>query len=211
MPAFDLAIFDFDGTLADSRAWFIESLRALAPRYGLRLPDAEEMERWRGLHAREVMDRLRLPMWKVPSLAGAMRRRMREDIDRIALFEGIDPMLQALHAAGIDLAIVSSNSAENVRRVLGAARAAEIRAFECGASLFGKRARISAVARRLGHAPERTVYVGDEVRDAEAATAAAVAFVGVAWGFTSAETLQAHSPRPLCRSADQIRAAVLEN
>ncbi len=36
IDAYDLAIFDFDGTLADSAEWFFAAYDAVAVRFGLR-------------------------------------------------------------------------------------------------------------------------------------------------------------------------------
>ena len=42
MKRYDLAIFDFDGTLADSAAWLRSTINDVAQRYGFRqITDAE--------------------------------------------------------------------------------------------------------------------------------------------------------------------------
>jgi phosphoglycolate phosphatase len=55
---------------------------------------------------------------------------------QIALFPGVDAMLAQLAAAGIKLAVVSSNSEETVRHVLGPANSVRIThdlaVVECG-------------------------------------------------------------------------------
>ena len=48
MNRYDLAIFDFDGTLADSAAWFRSRINQVAQRYGFRQVTDEELERLRG-------------------------------------------------------------------------------------------------------------------------------------------------------------------
>ena len=55
-------------------------------------------------------------------------------------------MLQGLAERGIKLAVVSSNSEANVRRTLGDANAALINYYACGASIFGKPAKVQAGA-----------------------------------------------------------------
>ena len=42
--------------------------------------------------------------------------------------------------------------------------------------------------------PAQAIYVGDELRDGEAARAAGIAFAAVAWGYSAPEALQAQAP-----------------
>ena len=48
--------------------------------------------------------------------------------------------------------------------------------------------------------PSELACIGDEIRDADAARAVGVAFIGVAWGYTHPAALQPHSARPLLPS-----------
>ena len=69
--------------------------------------------------------------------------------------------------------------------------------YACGASLFGKARRLRALIRDAGVAPSETLYVGDEIRDHQAATEAGCAFGAVAWGYTRADALAARTPAHL--------------
>jgi phosphoglycolate phosphatase len=125
-------------------------------------------------------------------------------IDRVAPFEGVDRMLGRLSDAGRALAVVTSNSEENVRRVLGAESAARIDYYECGASVFGKRARLRKALERSGVAAHEAIAIGDEIRDLEAARRAGIAFGAVAWGYTKLEALVAHAPAEVFATVDEI-------
>jgi phosphoglycolate phosphatase len=50
--------------------------------------------------------------------------------------------------------------------------------------------------------------VGDEIRDAEAARAVGLDFIGVSWGYTKPEALQPHSKEPLFSTPEEILALV---
>ena len=69
-----LAIFDFDGTLADSLPWFRSVFNGVAQRYGFRALDDAEFEKLRGVGNREIIRRLGVPLWKMPMIAAHMRR-----------------------------------------------------------------------------------------------------------------------------------------
>ena len=121
-----------------------------------------------------------------------MRARMTAVMDRFTLFPGIRECLQHLASSGARLAIVSSNSQANVERVLGSDTSRLITNYDCGASLFGKASKIRRVFRQSGL--PRAIYIGDEIRDAEAARKAGVAFGAVAWGHHRIELLREHQP-----------------
>jgi phosphoglycolate phosphatase len=209
---FRLAIFDFDGTLADSFEWFVARMNLAAREHGFRSLDPDRLDDYRGMQPRRLMAELGVPAWKLPILAASMRRAMRDDIAAIRLFPGVAGLLAELRRTGVATAVVSSNSRANVARVLGPA-AADITHFGCGVSLFGKRSvfvRLCAVA---GVPRREAVAIGDELRDAEAAAAAGIGFVGVGWGFAAPGVLTPHSlwppPEDVTALAARLRGAIL--
>jgi phosphoglycolate phosphatase len=78
---------------------------------------------------------------------------MTHDIQKIALFQGIEGLLRRLASVGVTLAVVSSNSYENIRHVLGEEMGALIAYYECGVSIFGKEAKLRKILKRSGAAP----------------------------------------------------------
>jgi len=203
-----LAIFDFDGTLADSFRWFVRVMNEAADIYRFRRLDPADAEPLRGLDARHVIRHVGLPMWKVPRVARWMRRRMAADIVSIHCFPGVEAMLRGLADAGVRIAVVSSNSAENVRRVLGPETASLVGFYACGASIFGKRRHLRRVLRECGVAPAEALCVGDEIRDLHAARAEGIAFAAVTWGYTTADGLAAHRPELIFARVEQIAEAL---
>lgn len=202
-------MLDFDGTLADSFPWFCSVLNGVADRYGFRRVEAHETEALRALSARAVMARLGVPRWKLPLIARHMHGLAARDIADLHLFPGIVPMLAALSRAGIRLAVLSSNTEANVRRVLGPETAGLFARFACGASVFGKARRLRVLLAREGVAAADVLCVGDEIRDLDAARAVACAFGAVAWGYTEAAALEAAGPDHLFREPADILAAIL--
>lgn len=201
---YKLVIFDFDGTLADSFAWFVRTANSLAERYRFRPVEDGELDVIRALGAREVVRRLGISWWKLPLIARRMRQLKARDGHEIPLFPGVDAMLRTLAGAGVELAIVTSNARTNVCRVLGPENERLIRYWECSASLFGKAPRFRRVLRASGVRPEEALCIGDEIRDAEAARAAGVDFGAVSWGYTPPASLAAHEPAALFTSVDEI-------
>lgn len=191
---FGLVVFDFDGTLADSYAWLVGALNRLAPRYGFWPVTAAEEPELRQLGAAAIMRRLRLPMWKRPLVARALRRLMAREIDQIRLFPGMAELVHGLAEGGVPLAIASSNARENIAQVLGQGGLACFEQLECGIGLGGKPRRLRAIRRRYRLGPGEMLYIGDEVRDLHAARTAGVASGAVTWGYNHPDALRARQP-----------------
>jgi len=206
---YGLVIFDFDGTLAASFPWFLSVLGPLAARHGLPQVDAAEAAALRRLDTRAILQRMRVPPWKLPAIGRELRRL--KAAAEIPLVPGVAPALAGLAAAGVPLAMVSSDSEANIRRTLGPSLSALIGHFACDAGLFGKAAKLRRVVRAAGVAPAAAVYVGDETRDAEAAARAGLAFAAVGWGYAAPEALRARQPAHWLESpGDILRLLLLE-
>jgi phosphoglycolate phosphatase len=199
-----LAIFDFDGTLADTLPWMRSVFNELADEHGFRRVELHDYERFRDLHGTALLRELGLPLWKLPRVVSSMRRRMAEHTGEFSLFPGTSDVLHRLAAGGVQLAIVSSNSRENVERVLTANKAKLITHFACGVSMFGKAAKLRQLIRRSGIQPQRAIYVGDEIRDAEAAGKAGIAFGAVTWGQHRPEILCGQNPAEMFTTVQEI-------
>jgi phosphoglycolate phosphatase len=210
MPPYALAIFDFDGTLADSWRLMGQGIIDAADRFGYRRPSPEEAQALRGLDNRAVMRALGVRMWQLPAIASHMRTVAAEQCDQIALFPGVDTLLTGLSAHGIRVAVVSSNSETTIRRVLGPRSASLVADYACGASLFGKArkfARVVATARVDG---ARAIGIGDEARDIAAARQAGIASGAVTWGYATRDLLVSCSPTHVFDSVDEVMAALIE-
>jgi phosphoglycolate phosphatase len=199
-----LVLFDFDGTLADSFAWFAAALDAAAERHRFSRVAPDEVELVRGLGSRELLRHLGVPLWKVPRIAADVRRALSRPDVRIPLFPGVPELLRRLDERGVAIGIVTSNTEANVRRVLGPENARRVRHLACGASLFGKAARFRRVVRRSGAEPRDVLCVGDEQRDVEAAHAEGLAAGAVAWGFATLASLEALRPEEVFHSVEEL-------
>ena len=201
---YKLVIFDFDGTLADSARWVAREINPLARRFGFRQVSEDEIETLRGCDTRQILDRLGVPSWKLPFIARYLRRRLAQEAETIQLFPGAKALLRRLAGQGVVLGLVSSNSAENVRRILGPEAAALIEHYACGAGLFGKASKFRKVVRRAKMKPCDTLCIGDETRDIEAARQAGLASGAVAWGYACRELLASRAPTWLFETPDEV-------
>ncbi len=201
---YKLIIFDFDGTLADSFALFLEAAKVAAERFQFKSIADADLERLRSSSARAIIAEVGLPWWKLPAVVRHTREFMRERIEQVQLFDGIDVMLRQLKAEGAQVAIVTSNAQANVERVLGNENLNLIDHFGCGASVFGKRPKTRSVLRASGVPAEAVLCVGDEMRDAEVAQALRLDFAAVSWGYTNPARLAQLPGVKMCESVGDV-------
>lgn len=203
-----LVIFDFDGTLADSFPWFCSILDQTSDRFGLNRVKPEEIESLREHSSRDALNYLGVPIWKLPAIATYMRGLAVEGISRIPLFAGASDMLGELNAAGVKLALVSSNAEAAVRAVLGPASEL-IDRYACGSSLWGKASKFRTVLKTLGIDHIEALAVGDEIRDIDAAREAGLAAGSITFGYNSRKALASHNPDYLFDDYDDLLRVVI--
>ena len=189
-----LAIFDFDGTLANTFPLFIESINDLAARHDFRQIADSEIDRLRAMGARDILRDLQLPMHRVPKVALDFRAIMQRRASEIRPFAGIDHALQSLADRDILLALATSNSLANVEAVLGSGLIGRFAAIECSSALFGKAHRLRKILRAARIDRTAAMYIGDEIRDAHAARKIGIQFGAVGWGYTQFDALRRLRP-----------------
>ena len=104
----------------------------------------------------------------------------------------------------IALALVTSNAMDIVRAVVGRSLFSRFAAVECGASLFGKSVRLRRALAVTRIDRSQAMYIGDEIRDAQAARRAGIAFGAVAWGYTELQVLLRQDPREVFRVSPDL-------
>lgn len=179
-------------------------LNSIADEFNFRRVADSEIADMRRHGPRELLKRLDIPMWKVPSIARHMRKLKAHHLQEIPLFPGARETLLTLANKSLTLALVSSDNEANVRRQLGDQTAALFAHFDCGASLFGKAAKFKRVMKRSGIGAAQTISIGDEIRDIDAARSAGIACGAVAWGYADPSALRSHNPDIVFESFTEI-------
>lgn len=138
-----------------------------------------------------------------------LRRNMRGDASKLSLLPGMTEVLRELANAGIRLAILSSNAESNVRSILDPEQEPLIGYYQCGVSFSGKTGNLKGLLRRAGAEPADTLYIGDEIRDLEAAVAAGVGFGAASWGLNSREIFEGYGPVSIYERPEDISRDLL--
>jgi len=206
---YKLVIFDFDGTLADTFPFALNIVDQVVEKFGLKKFDRSEIEMLRGMDARHVLKHFEVPVWKMPAITSHVMGLLGQQIHLLTLFDGIAPLLKELADQGIKIAVVTSNTYENVCKILGPENAARIEYYECGVRIFGKQAKLKKVLKQSGVEAKDAICIGDEIRDIQAAEKAHIAFGAVAWGYTNIEALMACHPAEVFTQVADIAAKVI--
>lgn len=184
-------IFDFDGTLADSLPLVIDIAQDML---GITINKAD-IEQYRNLTALQVLKIAKIPLWRLPSLLVKGRAIMAKRTDEIQIFEGLDVIIKDLATEDRKLYVLSSNGAGIITRFLiDNGIRSYFSAVYGNVGLFSKAQAIKKVMKREGFNVEDTIYVGDEVRDIEAAKKVGLPIISVTWGYNGKKILKQYKP-----------------
>lgn len=202
-------IFDFDGTIADSFALACSILMNHAKYLGCKQLSTAELLALKDMHAREVLKYLEVPFWRVALFVRKVRKITRERADEINIFPEWPTILKQL-SLNHKIGLISSNSYEVIEFVLKKHHILTLFDFiSCDKSLFGKKRCLNKLIKQRALNPSATYYVGDEVRDVEAAHAAKINSIAVSWGFNSSDRLKQANPSQLISNFGELESNIL--
>ncbi len=196
--------FDFDGTIADSLALGLEISDFLAEKYNFKKIDRSKINYYKTLTAKELFKDLKIPIYKLPILAPVFKLEINRRIEQLVIFEGMESVLKKLSENHF-LGILTSNSVENVKKFLEKYKLLHIFSdIKSELQLFGKHLSLNKIIRQNKIEKENFIYVGDEVRDIEAAKKTGIKIISVTWGFNLSTTLKKYSPNFLAEKPSDI-------
>lgn len=194
-------IFDFDGTLADSLPIVIDIAKKSL---NIELNN-NQIERLRNMSAKQVLKEVRIPIYKVPSLLIKGRPLLQKRMGDVKVFSGLSKVVKTLFNDDYRLYVVSSNSVGIINRFLGDNN---LRQYFSGVygnvGIFSKAQALKKVMKREGFSVENSVYVGDEVRDIEAAKKIKMSIISVTWGYNGKKVLSSYEPDYLAESPSDL-------
>ena len=187
-------IFDFDGTLADTIDILLSITNRLSAEFGFKSATKEEFAQLSNLNSWQILQYSGISIFKFPLLIRRLKAELHSEVPHIQLFPGIKEVLLELKKRGFQLGIITSNSRENVLGALEKNGLQDTFTFIYSGSTFGKHKVINKWLRIENIHTEKVVYVGDEIRDIDAAKKTGIKVIAVGWGFNSQEALAAQNP-----------------
>ena len=200
-------IFDFDGTLADSFPLMVAVFNKMASKYHYAEVSDEAVAILRGRSAREVIAGLQIPKMKLPFIYREGRKLFQKEIDSIKPFPGITEMLTMLHKE-YALGIVTSNATPTVKSFIEKYHLEVFDFIYSEKNIFGKGKVLRNVLKTYALPSQKVVYVGDEVRDIDAARSSGIATISVTWGFNNEEILKKQQPAALIHHPKELPSTV---
>lgn len=200
---YKLLLWDFDGTLADTLTIALGIYNRMAARRSFRpISDPHAV---RGMGMKEFLRTHQIAAHHVPFAFNTFLRELRRLAPEVRLNSGIADAVRKAAECGVVQGIVSSNDTHTIQACLEANNVADVFTHVSGTSrIFGKERRIKKVMSRCKAEPADVLYIGDEVRDIEAARAAGLDIASVTWGLNSEQLLRSESPTFLVSQPDEI-------
>lgn len=208
-------IFDFDGTIADTKASIIRTATTVLEGFGVPSADLGRVGEIIGPPFPQAFEQV---FGLSHDDAVEVTRRYRDIYNHLGIeawpaFEGMAELLDALHRAGKRLAVASSKRTYLVRRGLEDNHLLElfdvVRAKESDEEST-KADAIRLVLQQLDAVPEQAVMVGDRFHDVEAALECGVPCVGVEYGNTAAPgELEEAGAVAVARTMDELWTLLL--
>lgn len=198
-------VFDFDGTICDSFETALRIINNESEVFHYRKIQPSEYAEMRNLTAQEILKSVGISTLKLPFVVRKVRKEINKEIDSLHPFQGIKEALLHLKSKGYAMGILTSNSEENVLQFVKKNGLELFDFIYSGSSIFGKDKVISKLLKDLEISPSNAVYIGDEIRDVEAAKAVGIPIIAVSWGFNSRSALEVHRPNYLIDSAFDLQ------
>lgn len=202
-------IFDFDGTIANTLEIAFDLGNDLLASISKEPVERSEVARIRGMTLRQILREFNIPLYQLPRLLIRARSIMSAHIAQLQPNPGMIELVQEMHANNYPCGIVSTNSQSNVERFLKTHKIESYFMFvDGGSGAFGKARRLRTTLRRYKLQPDDTLYVGDEIRDIEAARKNNIQVVAVTWGLNSRDRLERSKPDQLVDDVQALRSVI---
>ena len=196
---FDLIVWDWDGTLADSTGMITNALLKAAEQVGLPVLTPQTASNIIGLGLREAIHNLygEIPTEQAQALAKQYTTNYYAGESEIPLFAGAADTVKALHKRGFKLAVATGKGRRGLSLALE----------HCGLGKYFHSTRtvdecfskphpqmLDELMEYLVVMPERTLMIGDTSYDLQMAQNAGVSSIGVTYGAQTAEQWQHLNP-----------------
>jgi len=196
---FDLIVWDWDGTLADSTAMITVALLKAAEQVGLPALSRKQASSIIGLGLRESIEALygQIPKEQAQALAAQYTANYYAGESEIPLFEGATDTIKALSKRGFKLAVATGKGRRGLNLALE----------HCGLAQYFLATRTVDECLSKPHPqmldelmdhfvvmPERTLMIGDTSYDLQMAQNAGVKSIGLTYGAQSADQWQHLNP-----------------
>ena len=211
-----LIIFDFDGTLVDSRSLILESHRIVFAEFRLPAPSPADSLALVGKSLDVILTQLAGPTAPVFEMVRAydlLLPQLRADPAFAEKpFDGVAELLRELSSTtNTVLGIATGHRSDTIAPALDALQwngfFRTIQAADMAPSKPHPGMLLQALA-ATGATPENAIFIGDTTFDIEMARAAQLRSIGVGWGYHQPEQLMAAGAHRVAKAVDELRSCI---
>ncbi len=187
-------IFDFDGTLVDSKEVILGIMNTLAEKYGRKRISVEEFEEILDNPGLGLLFRYRIWPWQAFSLVREGKALFKKKLGEVKFFPGALDAIKRLKAR-YNIGVFTYNNVENVKRIFE--REGEKNILDIVVStgrIRGKARGLKKIISDLKVSKSEIIYVGDETGDIEACRKVGIKVIAVSWGFSRRDSLKSKGP-----------------
>lgn len=200
-PAVDLAVFDLDGTLIDSKRDLAESVNATLAHMGLAALDHRTIESYVGNGAPVLIQRA----LGAHASGGNIERALAFFLEHYhahilvhtTLYAGVRESLEVLYEAGVHMAVLTNKPVRSTNGILEGLGIAPLFRRAYGGNSFPQRKPhpmgLEVLMSEFATPPERALMIGDSAVDIRTARNAGIASAGLTYGFQP-ETFETEPP-----------------
>lgn len=202
-----VVLFDFDGTLADSFESAIAVANQLAREYNMSPISDEQKVTLRHVPLKDILlQYFKIPWYQIPSIVMRGKELINDlkYVDTLSPFAGMHDAMTQLVGQNLNLGILTSSNESRVRHFIKKHNFTCFQAIYADISLFGKHKSLQGFLDDYGLNAHNVIYVGDEVRDIEAAHHVGMTCIAVGWGYNSEIVLAQQKPYAVVKTPAEL-------
>ncbi|MGI2169411.1 HAD-IIIA family hydrolase [Shewanella sp. MF05960] len=206
--AFDLVIFDWDGTLMDTVGKIVSCMQGVAHELALTVPTEQQVRDVIGLSLPTIMPILFAGHQDHQQIIDCYRRHHLASDYPTPLFDGVELLIKQLHDAGYLLAIATGKAREGLDRVLELNGLEQyFHASRCASDSQSKPhpEMLQSLLSHFEISADKAIMIGDSIHDLTMANNANMASIGVSYGAHDEARLQVLQPLAIVSQASAIR------
>jgi len=206
--AFDLVIFDWDGTLMDTVGKIVSCMQNVAQELMLPIPSEQQVRDVIGLSLPQIMPILFADHQNHQQIIDCYRRHHLASELLTPLFDGVELLIRNLFDAGYHLAIATGKGRQGLDNVLALTGLGDyFHATRCADDAQSKPhpEMLYSLLAHFDVTADRAIMIGDSIHDLAMANNAGMASIGVSYGAHNESRLNLLNPRAIVDQLCAIR------
>ncbi len=204
MSKFTHVVFDYDGTLADSLEVTVAVISDIIEQRGYPAISPAMLQKFRLTPGMEGYTQLGVPLALLSEISRQVAAEVSLRINEIKPFPGIAELLKNLKESGFTTGILTSSNEENPRNFIQNNKLTPVDFIRVDETVFHKDIAMQTMLDEFQLSPTNVLYVGDEVRDIEAAKRINLPVAAVTWGYHDGSILAQSDPDVMIQTPQEL-------